>query len=206
MSKWGEKYARKADAFASTRAWREEAAIIIKRMDFRGKILLDFACNTGKFFQEVDRMSKNFAFKEYIGVDINADALTKAYRTVFLHPKYFTNTHVLESESVHYVVFMHAINQVEDLDATLQELWRVLKRGGLIAVVTHNPWHFRFFGFRNWFNGYKPDPTIIREPTKGELKQIMWDNGFICDETFWQGKGLIPFLKHRTFFFGRKGD
>lgn len=199
--KWSEAYARKADAFASTKGWQQEALHILSLEQFKGFNVLDFACNTGRFLQLA---KPRFPSLMGLGVDINPSALMIA-KTRMPHFIWETSLSNTPDSTVDYTVFMHGINQVTDLEHTMSEIWRVMKEGAGITVVTHNPWHFKFFGIRNLFNGYKSDPTIIREPTKGQLKQIMWDNGFLCTSTYWFGDNLFPFLKNRIVFNGRKG-
>lgn len=200
---WGLTYAHKADAFASTPWWLKEAGIAVEATrDLPPEsVVVDYGCNTGRFISLCKKVSSNL---KYVGIDPNIEGLKILLER---HPDVVvTHDAKYQSDSsADLVACIHAINQMDDAEHELSEMWRILKPGGKIVVITHNPWYSRYVkGPTNLFNAYKGDPTIKREPTRGELQQMLWDAGFMPDQCYWFGGGLIKCLQPRIAFLGHK--
>lgn len=195
---FGEKYARKADAFASTLHWQQEAQCVYRELGEYGKVL-DLGCNTGRF---IEMFSKG---NRWVGMDVNPHALEVAASRLPDHQFIdFEGLRATPSEEFDAVAFIHAINQVQDLDPLMSEVWRVMKRGARIVVMTHNPLYSLKFLFKNLVNGYRPDPTMVREPRLGQLVQLMYEQGFQKVSADYQGAGAINCMKPRLIYVGRK--
>jgi hypothetical protein len=57
---------------------------------------------------------------------------------------------------------------------------------------------------KNKFNGYKRDATIKHQLSGRQLRQLMWDNGFVPDKLYAYGTG-VPGFRRRIVFIGHKG-
>jgi SAM-dependent methyltransferase len=200
--KWGHKYARKADVFATTPWWKAEAREVLSHIPYPVTEVMDLGCNTGRFIGLCKTGLDEGV--NYYGVDVNPAALTIAAQR---HTDCsFYRTPSLVPDGIGFVAFIHTINQVEDLDTLLGGVWDRMTPGAKIVVVTHNPLPARLRKPLNLFNGYKPDATMVREPTMGELKQLMYENGFRCEQAYYFGKFPIPFLRRRMIFVGVKPE
>lgn len=207
VTKWGSKYAKKADVFASTPYWKREAAEVVKIFKtYASKTsgaVLDLGCNTGRFISILKEGAGDNGNTVY-GVDVNIHGLRVAKER---HPDcQFFETPEGITEEVGFTAFIHTINQVEDLDKLMDTVWDKMKAGGVIVVVTHNPLPSRLRKPLNLFNGYKPDSTMVREPTRGELKQLMYEYGFQCKQAYYFGPFPIPFLRRRMIYVGTKPE
>lgn len=196
--KWGVSYAHKAEVFANTPWWKREAEQALAQLPASGKVL-DLGCNTGVFLKKAERLNPNL---ELFGVDVNTYALEQAAKQVDAHLS--TSVKLLGVKDLDYVVCIHTINQIADLDTVLNEVWQSMKAGAGITVITHNPLVARLRKPLNLFNGYQSDATMAREPTLGELKQLMYEYGFECKRVYFFGKGLVPFLRRRIIYHGVK--
>lgn len=198
--KWGEKYARKADAFAATEHWKEEAkAALFLTYGWFGTIV-DLGCNTGRL---IELARKNGHENTFVGVDVNEAALPIAEERL-PDVQFYHSIASLPRESVDAVLCMHTINQIEDRETVIRDVWNTLDRRGLFVVVTHNPRHQWKYWLRNRFNGYRPDETISWEPTLGELKQEMYEHGFRTTHAVYFGPEKVPLLRRRLIWAGMK--
>lgn len=182
-------YAHKSDAFAAKPGWVTEANQCLRAVLPRSTpcplTYLDFACNTGRIFGLVP------AVHTRIGVDVNEYAL-KLAREKRQHVDFRSSLTGVKDESVDAVTFMHALCQVDDATAVLNELFRVMKPGARMAVLVHNVWHHRMMALPNLFNGYKSDPNIKRHFSLSTLRSFMRDHGFDVVEASKMGDEIVP--------------
>lgn len=206
MPHWGESYAHKAAVFADTDWWKEEALHTMQYLPLFGsgsKIdiqVLDVGCNLGAW----EKLARKESYPHTIhAMDVNTYAVD-VLKSEDL-PNVITHTDLnTVPKGLDYVVMMHVINQIENLEETLASIWRKMNSGATIVVVTHNPIPSKFRWLENKIKGYKPDPTMVREPRLGELNQLMYDNGFKHYSSFYFGKKLVPFLNRRIMYVGTK--
>lgn len=204
--RWDKAYAHKSDAFSSTDRWKREAEEIISKV-FSQTVVLDFACNTGRFFEILRRQSLQIT--RMVGVDINEEAIVIARRHLDdPSAEFYTSLDDVISCSVDFVACMHALPQLQFPEHELAQIWRVLKRGGRISIITNNKWNDWLHWPINWFTGYKHDQTRFGNYSKNEVKELMKLAGFVQDEIRVFGGGwvcrLLPFCKPRIVYHGHK--
>lgn len=201
QNKWGESYAHKAAVFASTDYWREEALETMFYLPVNCKTVLDVGCNMGAW--ETLFRAKGETAKVY-AMDVNEYAIEQLNKGNYTDVEGITDLSVVPDGSVDFVVMMHVINQIEDFEGVMADVWRKMRSGGVIVVVTHNPIPSKFRWLENKIKGYKPDSTMVREPLLGELRHLMYFSGFIDYNSYYFGKKLIPFLNRRLVYVGKK--
>lgn len=74
----------------------------------------------------------------------------------------------------HKVYFMHSIAHIDDLEQRLEELKEFLQPRAEIFVLTPNKIWLDYMTNDN----YKPDNTVVKHRTQGELIQIFTDSGY----------------------------
>jgi 2-polyprenyl-3-methyl-5-hydroxy-6-metoxy-1,4-benzoquinol methylase len=99
--------------------------------------VLDLGCNNGYGSYELSRHGH-----EVIGVDVSADALADARRRFHAASLEFRQVNGLElpfdSNQFDLVTSFQVIEHIIDMDAYLNEIWRVLKPGGIVVFTTPN--------------------------------------------------------------------
>lgn len=204
MSKWGKAYAHKAAVFASTPWWIREAKRALSYAphvegEAGGPVLLDLGCNLGA----LSKMALEGGIPNVHAMDVNEYAVeqlkAEGIRGITTHTTLDTVPGQLD-----FVIMMHVINQIEDLEDTMSKVWERMRPGGFLVVVTHNPIPGKFRGLFNKIKGYKSDATMVREPRLGELRQLMYEHGFKEYDSYYFGDSPIPFLNRRLFYVGTK--
>jgi len=110
---------------------------------FDDKVILDYGCGPGNDLVGFLEESKP---KRLIGADVSIRSLEMARKRVTLHDGEVDfikldeiNTIIpLDNDSVDYIHSSGVLHHVRDLDATLRELYRVLKPGGKLRVMIYN--------------------------------------------------------------------
>lgn len=200
--KWGIQYAHKSDAFSGTTQWTAEARELIACLPHTG-VVLDFACNTGRFIEMAMQERPAVTF---IGLDLNEYALSIARKRV-PNANFITSLHSVPDEQVSMVVCMHALPQLQYPAQELQEIWRVLARGGLVGFVLHNKFNDWMYAIKNLFTGYRHDVTISYNYSLNDVNRLMKDSGFLTIRSGLEGKPPIrgcSIVKPRIVYYGRK--
>ena len=156
--------------------------------------ILEVACNMGHVLEKVTSLTAS----EGVGVDINPQA-------IHLGQQQFPNLKLRQADSAwlpfagddfDHVIFHHAIAHVEDPDGTLEEIFRVLKPGGTLSIITSNSRYKSRQFLRNFLNGFMPDTTVIRHYTLEQLLERLRDVGF--EIQVWQFTGPYPAFSRQT--------
>lgn len=185
MSKWDEKYSNKADVFSSTENWKKEVSLAIKKANIQpNDNVLDLGCNSGKLMVYLAE-EMHLGGVTYFGVDPNVCGLEKLLerpeRKQFCHvcvQPSLDGFKDYEGELFDKVFFIHAINQVEDIEQLLLDLWKKTKKGGEVIVITHNPYWGHIKQALSFYKAYKPDTTMVRNPTLDQMKTMFYEHGF----------------------------
>ncbi len=116
----------------------------------KNKIILDAGCGTGKFLAVLEKEAK-----KYIGIDLSQNQLNKAKEKALKESSEFKKSDLskidLDNESVDIVVSSWVLGTIIDIDERnkcLNELKRVLKKGGKIILV-ENAENSEFEDIRN---------------------------------------------------------
>jgi len=115
--------------FGMDRAWRRRAAGTLGLLD--GAVVLDIACGTGDFLKEAGDRSWRA-----IGVDFSSEMLGSARARGFARLVQADALRLpLADESVDGITCGFALRNVADLGALFDEMVRVLKRNGRLALL-----------------------------------------------------------------------
>jgi len=103
--------------------------------------------------------------KEVYGVDVGEHALVKAKekRIITFQVDISREKLPFQDETFDFVTLLNIIEHVEELDFTLKEIYRVLKKGGVFLLATPNA--------TSWYNRLLP---LFGKPIPGiELSKEM---------------------------------
>jgi len=165
-------YAERMDRFAQSESWiRDQDAMIDGLALGPASRVLDFGCNTGRLTARLQER----AGCDVHGVDHNPEALAIARSA---HPA--ARFDICDGGRLPYpdgffdaAVMSHVIGHLPSPAATLAEIRRVLRPGGLLGVLTPNRWFKVFMILPNLINGYRPDPTVLRFYSRARLKRML---------------------------------
>ena len=145
----------------------EQKFILSKIQKYKKKKILDFGSNDCYFSKQ---FNKNYL---YYGVDTNKDLLKKKTK---IHSKNFLflkNTKLpFKKDFFDCVVLSHVIAHIYKPQGLFKEIKKVLKKDGVLIIVSPNKFYKFFYFFFNLFNKYWPDETISKHYSFGELIKI----------------------------------
>ncbi len=126
--------------------------------------VLDFGCNDGRLALSIDKNIK------YFGVDIN----TNLKRT-HLHSKNVRiyNKEVFLKKKFKCIILSHVIGHLDNPINIIKRLTNNLKKNGIIIIITPNKYFKFFISFKNLFNNYLPDNTVLKYYSKKEVLDIL---------------------------------
>ncbi len=142
----------------------EQKFIFNKIKKYKKKIILDYGCNDCFFARNLD---KSFS---YFGVDNNPELLKKNVKI------YCKNFIFLKGKKIPFlkeyfdcIILSHVIAHIYEPKNLFKEINRVLKKNGIVIIVTPNKIFKFFYFFLNIFNNYLPDETISKHYSKNDL-------------------------------------
>jgi ubiquinone/menaquinone biosynthesis C-methylase UbiE len=165
------------NTFALNNNSKSELKYILSKMSmYNGMKILDIGCNTGQTLNSIN----SFCKAKLYGIDLNINGIklaTKQFPKInFRHAP--SECIPYKDNSFDYVMINHTIGHVENPDTAISEVFRVLRKGGKLSIVTPNKWYKICMTLNNCVNSYKPDPTVLRYYTKKSLQKLLEDNNF----------------------------
>jgi SAM-dependent methyltransferase len=111
--------------------WSIKHQLKIFLQDINNKRILDFGCGDGRYKKYI--ITKN----EYIGIDVaeSGHGENKNYDLLYDKKKI-----PFEDKAFDVIIFTEVLEHIEDVDLTISELNRVLKKNGKIFVTTPFIW------------------------------------------------------------------
>ena len=186
---YDKEYADRMNAFSLNNNSKSELKYMLSKVNiFNGMKILDVGCNTGQTLN----MINNFCKAKLYGIDLNINGIklaTKQFPKIeFKHAP--SEDIPYKDNSFDYVMINHAIGHVENPDKTISEVFRVLRKGGKLSIVTPNKWYKVYMTLNNCINSYNPDPTVLRYYTIKSLQRLLEGNNFkVTHKTYF---GEIP--------------
>lgn len=128
------------------------------------KEVLDFGCNDGRLAASID---KDIIYQ---GVDINNN-IKKGY----LYSKNIKifDKHISLKRKFECIVFSHVIGHLDNPYSLINGLIKNLKKKGIFIIITPNKYYKFFISFKNLFNDYMPDETVLKYYSKKEILNIL---------------------------------
>ena len=165
-----------------------------RQIDFQGQRYLDIGCGNGAF-----TLRLGSGFDEVHGVDVEQERLADFERKIRQNRATNVTAHLMSAEALDFpddyfdvVTAIETIEHIPDLDSALDEIFRVLKPGGLFGITAPN----RLFPFEThgiWWKGeerggrvpllpYVPPLhdrlALARVFTNRSLKRLLEPRGF----------------------------
>ena len=136
-----------------SKGFRRRLDLVSGEIDLRNKIILDHGCGEGVWIEQFKKFTKP---SNVYGFDIENDSIKKIQKSSLL-PK--LNLKVCKAEELKFkndffnIVFSNEVlEHVEDDKKSIEEVFRVLKKGGIFVAFTPNKgWPFETHGivFKN---------------------------------------------------------
>lgn len=222
IEQWYLAYGKDADVYESFSRFEDAGhkAIrsLLKKADFRNKIVLEIGCGSGKYTGEVAKLSKKYyALDNSESLLQIAKAKSKGIQNIeFIHSS--AAEIPLSDNSVDVMFASWAFPPYDAIDGSVKEVDGVIKSGGHIWLIGNNP-DGEFMDMRGneekqsekegmgWYkdNGYELVQVVNSNfdfPTIDEAKRVL---GFIFGDKAMQylKKNPNPKLKHRIAILHR---
>ena len=149
----------------------EQKYILQKIKSYKKKIILDYGCNDCFFSTKLNNKFK------YFGIDNNKELLKKNTK-IFSKNFFFLKKNRLPFSKNYFdcIILSHVIAHIYDTNRLFEEISRVLKKDGIIIIVSPNKIYKFFYFFLNLFNNYFPDETISKHYSQNEIFKITKNN------------------------------
>lgn len=171
-------YYQMLEKFNQSQQWNEcTDSLINEKMNFRRQSVLDVGCGIGTFCYKI---RARLPYVRVVGIDVDIKLLSRAMELVedaILLP-YDGKTIPLPDESMDWVTCIHAISHVDDPEQTLAEIFRVVRKNGMVSFVLPNLWFDVLMTFRNLLTGYQGDRTIKHHWTPTQFERMLLRQGF----------------------------
>jgi len=149
----------------------EQQHILNKINKYKKKIILDYGCNDC-FFST--KLNKTF---RYTGVDNNRELLKKSTKLYSKNFIFLKNKKLpFANDCFDCVILSHVIAHIYKPKMLLDEIFRVLKKRGILIIISPNKIFKFFYFFLNLFNGYYPDETISKYYSNREIIKLIDNN------------------------------
>ncbi len=177
FDRWARTYDKPLFQFWMQKFYRPALKII------DGGKVLDVSCGTGEFLRKLATKKKT----ELYGTDISSQMIAKAQKKLGNHvqlKKADVHNLPFQDNYFDYVVSTEAFHHYYDQQRALQEMKRVLRKGGKAIIIDVNfflrPIHWLF---------EKLEPGCVKINSRKEMKSLF------------QGSGLHNIIQHRSFIF-----
>jgi ubiquinone/menaquinone biosynthesis C-methylase UbiE len=137
FNEWAKDYNKYIFVSAHHDKWVQDK--LIKELNLKGKpAILDLGTGNGRLLLAIAERNPKCNF---IGLDFSEGMLNQAranFRKLGLKGKFIKSSMIkipLKDESLDYVISSAAIHHVEDKEKLFSEIYRILKKGGKLAVI-----------------------------------------------------------------------
>ena len=168
------KYYFKVKKFSSSKSQITEQKFIFKQIkQFDKKKILDYGCNDCSFSKF---LGKKFT---YWGVDNNQKIISEKLHRYSNKFKLVKNYKIpFKNNFFDCVLMSHVIGHIGDTKKLFKNLYKILSANGIVIVISPNKYYKFFYFFKNIFNQYQPDQTIIKHHSVQSISKILEKNNF----------------------------
>ena len=102
------------------------------------------------------------------------------------------------------LLLIHVIGHLPDPGIAFREIRRVLRPRGRCGIITPNSFAVRWYRFLNKLGvlAHRPDPTVLRLFSPGQLAELLRSAGFRAYFLRYQGSLPSPARQLQRYFFG----
>ena len=145
--------------------------------------LLDVGCGSGDFLIQM-----KYCGWDVLGLEPDPEAVRTARSTHRLPVVEGTlETAQLNTDGFDAVSMLHVIEHVPDPGATLRRVWRLLRPGGRLLVITPNAHSLGARAFECSWIGWEP-PRHLHVFTSESLQRLLMATGFVLERRFSSGR------------------
>ncbi|MEC9442412.1 MAG: class I SAM-dependent methyltransferase [Myxococcota bacterium] len=155
----------------------------------RGADVLEVGCGTGLILEKAAEVASSAH-----GVDISDGMLEQARaRGLTVQQADAAEALPFEDESFDLVYSFKVLAHIEDIDAALQEMARVTRRGGYLLLEFYNPWSLRYLAKR------VGGPQRISKKTRESAVYTRWDSAIDLSRRLPENLEVLDFAGVRIF-------
>jgi|TARA_B100001964_G_C14229560_1_gene599340 ubiquinone/menaquinone biosynthesis C-methylase UbiE len=181
-SLYDEAYFQRTQERTETPGFSKEMELIIDLLQINNfDSVLDVGCGTGSSIKYILSKFNNI---KIVGVEPSFLSLKKYCLGKYAVFNAFSDNLPFKSNTFTKVYLSHVIGHIENVNASLTEIRRVMKGGGKIVILTPRLFYRRIVYFKNIFDNFKPDPTILQYYSKSKLLKHLSSTGFQEEKTF----------------------
>jgi len=151
--------------------------------------VLEVGCGTGLILEKAAEVASRA-----VGVDISDGMLEQAReRGLEVAQVDASESLPFEDESFDLVYSFKVLAHIEDIDAALQEMARVTRRGGYLLLEFYNPWSLRYLAKR------VGGPQRISKQTRESAVYTRWDSAIDLSRRLPENLEVLDFAGVRIF-------
>lgn len=151
--------------------------------------VLEVGCGTGLILEKAAEVASRA-----VGVDISDGMLEQAReRGLEVAQADASESLPFEDESFDLVYSFKVLAHIEDIDAALQEMARVTRRGGYLLLEFYNPWSLRYLAKR------VGGPQRISKQTRESAVYTRWDSAIDLSRRLPENLEVLDFAGVRIF-------
>jgi SAM-dependent methyltransferase len=158
------------------------------------KRILDFGCSDGRMAAVLSDLLRPIEpLTRVYGIDVNAHAVEYG-RRLYQDVRFLEYVHgdriKICSRVFTAAAVLNTLEHVDDPEASLAEIRRVLERQGLLVMIGPDRWHYRLRGERPGDG----DPTMQRLWSRSEICWLVQAAGFevMLSQSFGRWAGPLP--------------
>ena len=198
-------YTERTNRFIRSKNQKIEQKFLFKKIkNYKKKILLDYGSNDCYFSKLFDY---NF---QYYGVDNNKELLSKKIKI------FSKNFILLKKKKLPFrqnffdvIILSHVIAHIYKPNILLKKFKKILKKDGILIIISPNKYFKFFYFFINLFNEYVPDETISKHYSINDIVKLVSKNWRVLEKFSYsvnEKKISYKIINSRIFLILRKNE
>lgn len=181
-SLYDDSYFLRTQKRTETHGFFKEMDLIIESLQLKDSdTVLDVGCGTCSSMKYIKSRYENI---QIVGVEPSFSAIKNYCPGMSNILNGYAQKLPFKDNTFTKVYLNHVIGHIDDIHEGLKEIRRIMKTDGRLAIVTPRLLYRRVIYFKNLFDNFKPDPTVLRYYSESKLRKHLSLAGFKKDKVF----------------------